>query len=43
MKPYGEVDVRFTFSLPGHWLEVSGQLHAPATLTPGKETAVPIG
>jgi hypothetical protein len=24
-------------------MEVSGQLHAPATLLPGKETLVPIG
>jgi hypothetical protein len=24
-------------------LEVSGQLHTPAALTPGKETPVPIG
>jgi len=24
-------------------MEVSGQLHAPAALTPGKETLVPIG
>jgi hypothetical protein len=25
------------------FLEVSGRLHAPATLPPGKETLVPIG
>jgi hypothetical protein len=28
---------RSTFSWPRHWLEVSGQLHAPAALRPGKE------
>jgi hypothetical protein len=28
---------RSTFSCPWHWLEVSGQLHAPAALPPGKE------
>jgi hypothetical protein len=27
---------------PRHWMEVSGQLHAPATLPPGKEPVVPI-
>jgi hypothetical protein len=29
------------FSLPPHLLKVSGQLHAPATLLPGKESPVP--
>jgi hypothetical protein len=33
---------RSIFSWPGHWLEVSGQLHAPAALPPGKELPVPI-
>jgi hypothetical protein len=28
---------RFTFSWPRHYLKVSGQLHAPAALPPGKE------
>jgi hypothetical protein len=28
---------------PRHWMEVSGQLHAPADLLPGKEPLVPIG
>jgi hypothetical protein len=32
---------RSTFSWPRHWLEVSGQLHAPAALPPGKEPPVP--
>jgi hypothetical protein len=26
-----------------HYMEVSGQLHAPAVLPPGKEPLVPIG
>jgi hypothetical protein len=30
------------FSSPLHYLEVSGQLHALATLPPGKEPSVPI-
>jgi hypothetical protein len=33
----GEWMYRYTFSSPRHWLEVSGQLHAPAALLPGKE------
>jgi hypothetical protein len=40
MKSYGGVDVQIHVFLPGHYLEVSGQLHAPATLTPGKEPPV---
>jgi hypothetical protein len=28
---------------PRHYMEVSGQLHAPATLPPGKEPLVPTG
>jgi hypothetical protein len=32
-----------TFSRPRHWLEVSGQLHAPAALLPDKKPQVPIG
>jgi hypothetical protein len=28
---------RLTFSKPQRWLKVSGQLHAPAALTPRKE------
>jgi hypothetical protein len=34
---------RSIFSRPRHNLEASGQLHAPAALTPGKEPPVPIG
>jgi hypothetical protein len=29
--------------LTSHWMEVSGQLHVPAALSPGKEPPVPIG
>jgi hypothetical protein len=28
---------------PRHWMVVSGQLHGPVALPPGKETLVPIG
>jgi hypothetical protein len=28
---------------PRHYMEVSGQLHAPAALPPGKEPLVPMG
>jgi hypothetical protein len=34
---------RSTFSWPRHQLEVSGQLHAAAGLTTGKEHTIPIG
>jgi hypothetical protein len=33
---------RSTFSWPRHKLEVSGQLHAPAALPPGKDPPVPL-
>jgi hypothetical protein len=39
----GEWMYRSTFSWTRHQLEVSGQLHAPAALSPGKEPPVPIG
>jgi hypothetical protein len=35
MKACREWRYRSTFSWPRHWLEVSGQLHAPAALPPG--------
>jgi hypothetical protein len=43
MKTYRGVDeyCRFTFSWPRHKLEVSGQLHAPAALLPGKSSRYP--
>jgi hypothetical protein len=28
---------------PRHWMEVSGQLHVPVALPPGKEPVVPTG
>jgi hypothetical protein len=34
---------RSTFSWPRHYLEMSGELHAPAALPPGKEHPVHIG
>jgi hypothetical protein len=37
-----DVQTRALF-LPRQYLEVSGQLHAPAALPPGKEPQVPIG
>jgi hypothetical protein len=43
MKTYGGVEVQIHYFWPGHWLEVCGQLHAPAALPPGKEPPVPIG
>jgi hypothetical protein len=42
MKAYGEWEYRSTFSWSPHQLEVSGQLHAPAALPPGKEPPLPI-
>jgi hypothetical protein len=33
---------RFTFILPRHYLEVSGQLHGLAALPPGKNTRYPL-
>jgi hypothetical protein len=43
IKHYAMWMYRSTFSWPCHWLEVSGELHAPATLPPRKELPVPIG
>jgi hypothetical protein len=37
----GEWMYRFTFSWPRHYIEVSGQLHAPAVLLPLKEPPYP--
>jgi hypothetical protein len=39
----GEWMYRSTFSWTRQYLEVSGQLHSPTTLPPGKEPSVPIG
>jgi hypothetical protein len=43
MKVYGEWMYRSTYSWPRHKLEMSGQLHVLATLTPANEPAVLIG
>jgi hypothetical protein len=43
MKAYGEWMYRSTFSWPRQYLVVSGQIHAPAALTPEKEPPVTIG
>jgi hypothetical protein len=42
MKAYRGVDV-YIRTWRRHELEVSGQLHAPAALPPGKDPTVPIG
>jgi hypothetical protein len=43
MKTYGKWRYSFTYSSPRHKLEVSGQFHASAALTPGKELPVHVG
>jgi hypothetical protein len=44
MKAYcGSVGIAPHILRPRHWMEVSGQLHAPAALPPGKGPLVPIG
>jgi hypothetical protein len=43
MKTYGGVDIQIHISLTSALAEVSGQLHTPAALPPGKEVPVPIG
>jgi hypothetical protein len=40
MRTYGGVDVYIHIFLTSVLLEVSGQLHAPAALPPGKEPLV---
>jgi hypothetical protein len=42
MKTYGGLVYRSKHFWPRHYLEVSGQLHAPAALPPEKELPVPI-
>jgi hypothetical protein len=39
MKAYGLVDA-YEYVDPWYWLEVSGQLHAPASLHPVKEPPI---
>jgi hypothetical protein len=43
MNVYEEWMYRPMFYSPQHYLEVSGQLHAPAALPTEKEPQVPIG
>jgi hypothetical protein len=43
MKTYGLVEVQLHNSWPRHWMEVTGQLYAPAALLTRKEPPVPIG
>jgi hypothetical protein len=43
MEMYRGVEVERQHSWRWHYVEVSGQLHALATLPPGKEPLVPIG
>jgi hypothetical protein len=43
MKTYWGVEVWLNHSRPWHQLEVCGQLHAMASLTPGKKPLAPIG
>jgi hypothetical protein len=42
MKALVEWLYRSTFSWPRNYLDVTGQLHAPAALPPGKETRYPL-
>jgi hypothetical protein len=39
----GEWMYRSIYFLSQHWLGVSGQLYAPATLTLGKDPLIPFG
>jgi len=43
MKTYGEVHVQFHAFLTLTLIEISGQLHTPATSPSGKELLIPIG
>jgi hypothetical protein len=44
MKAYwGSEGIAPLIPWPRHYMEVSGQLHAPAALPPGKEPLAPIG
>jgi hypothetical protein len=43
MKTYGGMEEYLHYSWPCRKTEVSGQLHGPAALHPGKELPVPIG
>jgi hypothetical protein len=43
MKTSVRVEINLHHSWPRHWMEVIGQLHAPAAVPQGKLRAVPIG
>jgi hypothetical protein len=43
MMMYGETEVQLHHSWPWYQMEVSGQLHTPATLLPGKQPLVHTG
>jgi hypothetical protein len=36
MKMYGGVEVQLSYSRPRQWMEVSGRLHVPVALLPGR-------
>jgi hypothetical protein len=40
---YGEVEVEIEISLPRQEMKMSGRVHDPAFLTPGKEPRYPLG
>jgi hypothetical protein len=42
MKAYGTVEVQFHHSLSRHYMELNGQLDAPAPLSQNKEPANPL-
>jgi hypothetical protein len=43
MKTYGGVEVSLHHSQPQHYMELSGQVHAPTALHPGRESLMPTG
>jgi hypothetical protein len=43
MKMYGGVEVQLQLSWPLQWIEMSGQLHTPSALPPGKRARYPLG
>jgi hypothetical protein len=43
MTAYGGMEVQLHYSRPRNYMEVSGQIHAPAALLPEEELPVSIG
>jgi hypothetical protein len=43
MKMYERVEVQLLHYIPRHYMEMSGQIHAPAALTPEKRPSIHIG